>query len=515
MPERNDLNNHVFISTREMIIRPPEIEKKSKLMGRFVITKKICDGSVCSIYVARDELTGSKVALKVSNMNCGPSIARLVHEKRIYDSLEDLSHVTKCFGLHQAEIGHVPIMFLALEYASSGSLQDWMTKYKDDHEYRLKYGLATFKKCAKSAASLNRQGYVCNDLSPANFVKIQKEWKVTDLGLTCSTRKQLTCNVGPDMWGTPLHMSPEAFDVRSFDELDARSDSYLMAIILYQILSPDADPPFYAESFNKLRQLHCHRRVPSLTCVDKYLDETMVKGLSKDPVDRYEDIDEMLCDIESKCKQVSPQERSNTHFEVGQAEYQKGNYATATVRLKKVTPDGEGHGDALALLEDIKLRHGQVCCLIPDILHQVEKMQNLSGAQDMYHQCNQIYPNHPALRPVEAKLNVSSKKAERLLDSFICAVKASDLIDVDRCFEKLDEVDSDSEQTCRARRVKNTVENALDQMNSQLEIADESHDYSQSLSIRNEFHQIINDLAEGPEIKHLVERMNLPLRSLK
>jgi len=514
MSGTKDLNNSVYLTTREMIVKPPKIKKQYKLMDRFVITQKLGDGSVCSVYLARDELTGSKVALKVANMNCSLSMARLIHEKRIYDSLEDLSHITKCFGLHQTEIGHVSIMFLAIEYSSSGSLHDWLIKYNDDHEYRLKYGWETFRQCAKAAASLNMQGYVCNDLSPANFVKIRNEWKLTDLGLVSSDLKKIRCNVGPGMWGTPLFMSPEAYHVTSFDELTIRSDIYSMTTILFQMLSPDANPPFYAETFDQLEQLHCHRRAPLLTCVDTFLAEIMVKGLSKDPSDRYESIEQMLSDIESKGKKESPHESSKTCFELGQAEYQKGDYVKAEICLNKVSEDWEGHGDARSLLNDIALRYAQVSDMLPDILCLTQDQSDLSGALDLYQQCNEIYPNCPALRPVEAKLNVKRKRTDRLLESFTCAFKASDFRGAERCLDALEVIDRESEHTSGARRIMYIIGDILDETNSSMDISESTHDYSQLLVVREQYNQIVKSMVAGTNIKQMEEKLDLLSRSL-
>jgi len=400
-------------------------------------------------------------------------------------------------------------MFLAKEYSSSGSLLDWLTKHSGEHEYRIKYGLGVFKKCAKAVSSLNEQGCVCNDLCPANFVKIGKEWKIADFGLASSIGKQIACNVAPGMWGTPIYMSPEAFDVDSFDELDVRSDVYSMSVILYQMLSPDTSPPFYAESSDQLRHLHCHMRADRLSCVDEYLAETTAKGLSKDLAERYESIEQMLYEIEIRGKKRSPKQTDEEYFELGQSEHKRGNYSKAEISLKKVATDCEGYGTAFSLLEDIKMRYSQVGELIPDILRLMENKHDLTGARDLYCQSNAIYPSHPALRTVKAKLNANCKKANLLFESFSCSLDVGDIRDAERCFKKLAAIDSDSKQTSKARRFIDKIKDALDEMISRLNIAEKNRDYSQSLLIRDEYSQLINSLASGKNVKQLAQNIKL------
>ena len=155
----------MFTSTREIITKPPKIKVNTLLDDRFVVLGKLCEGSSCSVYLAMDEVTRLEVALKIVNLNSASAVGRLIHEKRVFDVIDDSSLIVKCYGLHQAEVGHVPVMFLVKEYASSGSLMDWLAKYTDDSEHRLNYGLDIFKSCARAVALLHRQGIVCSDLT--------------------------------------------------------------------------------------------------------------------------------------------------------------------------------------------------------------------------------------------------------------------------------------------------------------------------------------------------------------
>ena len=492
----------MFTSTREMITKPPKIKVNTLLDNRFIVLRKLCEGSSCSVYLAMDEVTGLEVALKIVNINCASAVGRLIHEKRVFDVIDDSSLIVKCHGLHQAEVGHIPVMFLVKENAPSGSLMDWLAKYTDDHEHRLNYGLDVFKACARAVALIHRQGIVCNDLSLSNFVKVGNTWKICDLGLANYSAKNILCEVGPDVWGTPAIMSPEAFDVVSFAELSFQSDIYGMAILLHQLLSPNAYPPFFAKSYERIRQLHYNHRPPKLDCVEEYLTQIVIIGLKKDPTERHSSIEQMIDDIDNKKPEVITSNLGNENYLAGKVKYDNGEYCEAEVELKKIPPEHDNYGYAETLLEDIESRYQQVATMVQSMSQGVYS-NDLSGAKKYFKKCNSIYPDHPLLRPIKADLDVKSEKINDLFELFNSSLMRNDIKNIELILYKMIATDEFAVKTHFARGVLNEFAKCLDDVEDQLSIAELCHDFDQSLEIQAKFGNMITGITVKDSVKKL------------
>ena len=87
--------------------------------------------------------------------------------------------------------------------------------------------------------------------------------------------------------GTPWYMSPE--QGAGSDRLDARSDEYSLACVLYEMLA--GEPPFPGRSWEAILAKHRSEKVPSLRVVrptvSVALQETIERALEKVPADRF------------------------------------------------------------------------------------------------------------------------------------------------------------------------------------------------------------------------------------
>ena len=99
--------------------------------------------------------------------------------------------------------------------------------------------------------------------------------------------------------GNPKYISPE--QVKGGRELDQRSDLYSLSAVLYEMLC--GRPPFESRSQFELMLAHVNQ-VPVRpsevnVAVPKFLDTLVLKGLSKDPADRYATAQEFSAALEA------------------------------------------------------------------------------------------------------------------------------------------------------------------------------------------------------------------------
>ena len=154
----------------------------------------------------------------------------------------------------------------------------------------------------------HRAGVVHRDMKPSNVFLVDRDGdadfvKLVDFGIS----KVRTGN-GPgeavltqvnSTLGTPLYMAPE--QARSAREVDARSDLYSVAVILYEMLA--GRTPFVAETGELTEILYklFTSDPPSIREFRDDLDPALIdvieRGMKKDPLDRFESAGEFAAEL--------------------------------------------------------------------------------------------------------------------------------------------------------------------------------------------------------------------------
>jgi serine/threonine-protein kinase len=132
----------------------------------------------------------------------------------------------------------------------------------------------------------HERGVIHRDVKPANLlIDRDGRLKVTDFGIAHVESSALTM-VGA-MIGTPGYMSPEQF---SGDAIDARSDLFSAAVVLYQMLTGQRAFAGASQAAVMQQVLHETPRAPS-TCnpaLPPALDDVLMRALCKDRATRFQ-----------------------------------------------------------------------------------------------------------------------------------------------------------------------------------------------------------------------------------
>ncbi len=302
------------------------------LEGRYTIVARLGAGSMGTVYRAKQHAMGREVAIKIlrSDRAADESAkARFMREARANSLLASPNTVT-VFDFGQSESGE---FYLAMELLEGESLGQRLARVG-----RLPAAIAVdaARQALRSLAEAHAKGIIHRDLKPDNlfFARVltgsmrpppmgatpvkaghEEIVKVLDFGIA----KMLNADEMPmgvvetqagTVFGTPRYMSPEQAQGKP---LDARSDLYSLAVILYQMLT--GRPPFTDDDAVVVMARHIKSNPKKMTevCpeagIPRELEAVVMRTLAKQPEDRPESAEvlagELLAALEAQAATTS------------------------------------------------------------------------------------------------------------------------------------------------------------------------------------------------------------------
>ena len=318
--------------------------KKYKVLGT------IGRGGMGVVHQARDLRIVRNVAMKViktsSQFSC-ENVLRFVDEAQLTGQLQH-PNIIPVYELGLDEYGEV---FYTMKYVKGTTLEQVLRRIREREEDAIKrFPLATlltvFQKICDGVAYAHSMGVVHRDLKPDNvMIGEYGEVLVMDWGLAKKmasgmhdehlgdTKPQMPASdlrgfetLNGLIVGTPPYISPEAAR-GDLDQIDPRSDIYVLGAILYAILTlrppypgkefgelieqivtgQFAHPTSFSQPINPLRQSDAPPPGPDgVNCVLSHLPgrrvpeglaAIVVKAMSTEAATRYQSVEELQADI--------------------------------------------------------------------------------------------------------------------------------------------------------------------------------------------------------------------------
>ena len=253
------------------------------LEERYRIERQLGAGGMATVYLATDLKHDREVALKVLRPELGAVLGaeRFLAEIKITARL-DHPHILTL--IDSGEAGG--FLFYVLPLVRGESLRD---KLKREQQLGLEEALAITKQVASALDYAHRPGVVHRDIKPENILLFEGEAMLADFGIALAVKEaggnRLT-ETGLSL-GTPQYMSPE--QATGDRLLDARSDVYSLAAVLYEMLAgepPVTGPNAQAMIAKLMTERPVHLRVVRGSVPDN-IDAAVAKALDKTPADRF------------------------------------------------------------------------------------------------------------------------------------------------------------------------------------------------------------------------------------
>ncbi len=253
------------------------------LADRYSIDREVGSGGMATVYLARDPKHDRVVAIKVLHVE----LAQAIGTDRFLREIKIAARLTHPHILPLHDSGKAgPFLYYVMPYVDGESLRE---KIRREGQLDIEESLRIVRSVASALEYAHGLRVVHRDIKPDNILFNAGEPLVADFGIalavSAAENDRLT-ETGLSL-GTPAYMSPEQASGES--NLDARSDVYSLACMLYEMLA--GQPPFVGPNVRAVMARHVTDPVPPLTtvrpAVGEALDRAVRKALAKVPADRF------------------------------------------------------------------------------------------------------------------------------------------------------------------------------------------------------------------------------------
>ena len=267
------------------------IEPETIIDGRYLVISRLGSGGMADVYLARDQLLGREVAVKVLHHHFAEDHEFVERFRREASSAAGLSHPNIVGIFDRGEWNGT--YYIAMEYVAGRSLKAIV---REGGALAPAEAIEIVVQILRAARFAHKRGVIHRDLKPHNVILDEEgRARVTDFGIARAGASDMTLT--GSIMGTAQYLSPE--QAQGYP-VSATSDLYSVGVILYELLTGAV--PFEGETAVAIayKQVAAEPRPPSelRPGLPPSLDAAVMRALAKDPSSRYADADEFIAVLE-------------------------------------------------------------------------------------------------------------------------------------------------------------------------------------------------------------------------
>jgi serine/threonine-protein kinase len=253
------------------------------LSDRYTVERELGRGGMAVVYLAHDRKLDRPVALKVLR----PELAASLGPERFLREIEIAAKLThpNILGLYDCGEADGQVYY-TMPFVEGESLRDRLSR---ERQLPIDDALQITREVADALGHAHALGIVHRDIKPENILFAAGHAVVSDFGIA----RAVSAAAGETLTetglavGTPAYMSPEQGAGSS--EVDARSDVYSLACVLYEMLS--GETPYLGSTPQALIAKKLSEPAPRVSVVrdtvPPAVERALTKALSRTPADRF------------------------------------------------------------------------------------------------------------------------------------------------------------------------------------------------------------------------------------
>jgi adenylate cyclase len=258
----------------------------------YKILEKLGEGGMGVVYKARDTRLEREVAIKVLPRQIGGSSEERERFKIEAKAAASLSHpnIATIYAIEETD----DEMFISMEYIDGTELKDKIKKER----FRIDEIINLAEQVAEGLEAAHKKGIVHRDIKSQNIMITEDgKVKIMDFGLAKMKGDSQLTKMGTTI-GTIAYMSPEQ---AMGHEVDQRTDIWSFGVVLYEMFTGQL--PFRSDYEQAIIYSILNEEPELPTSLRKdtpaELETVIMKALSKDPSQRYQNITEVLLDLKN------------------------------------------------------------------------------------------------------------------------------------------------------------------------------------------------------------------------
>ncbi|KGP73944.1 Stk1 family PASTA domain-containing Ser/Thr kinase [Pontibacillus yanchengensis] len=276
------------------------------LNERYEIQDMIGGGGMANVYLGKDTILNRNVAIKVLRLEYANDEEFIARFRREAHSATSLSHpnIVNIYDVGEEE----HIYYMVMEYVDGMTLKQYIQTYGPAE---VEEAIEITKQITAAMSHAHENDIVHRDIKPQNIlIDEHKHVKVTDFGIAIALSATSLTQTN-SVLGSVHYLSPE--QARG-GMATKKSDIYSIGIVLFELLTGRL--PFSGQSAVSIALKHLQSETPSLMrwnpSVPQSVENIVLKATAKDPFHRYDDIYDMVDDLETA---LHPDRQNEEKFE--------------------------------------------------------------------------------------------------------------------------------------------------------------------------------------------------------
>lgn len=253
-----------------------------KIISGYEIIRKIGEGGMATVYLAKQQSMNRQVAIKVLPKHFVKDDTYMERFRREVDIVSKLEHRNIIPVYDYGEYEGQP--FIVMRYMPEGSLDEILQKGPLNTDEMLKI----VGQIAPALDYAHSKGVLHRDLKPSNVMMDDDDGAfLTDFGIARVLGDNSPGLTTQGVVGTPSYMSPEQAQGK---DLDGRSDAYSLGVMLFEMATGrrpfENETPYSIAVMQVTEQPPIPRQLNPM--ISTALEVVILKSLKKSREDRYQ-----------------------------------------------------------------------------------------------------------------------------------------------------------------------------------------------------------------------------------